>query len=40
VLDGSIVGMLVLYGVSGAGAAGATLVHHAIALWIPAMWGT
>jgi uncharacterized membrane protein YbhN (UPF0104 family) len=40
VLDGSIIGMLVLYGVGGTVAAGATLVYHAIALWVPAVWGT
>jgi uncharacterized membrane protein YbhN (UPF0104 family) len=40
VLDGSLVGMLVLYGVSATIATAATVVYHAIALWIPAMWGT
>ncbi len=40
VLDGSMVGMLVLYGVAATPAAAATIVYHAIALWIPAMWGT
>ncbi len=40
VLDGSFVGMFVLFGVSGTVAASATLVYHAIALWIPATWGT
>jgi len=40
VLDGSMVGMLVLYGVAATPAAAATLVYHAIALWIPAMWGS
>jgi uncharacterized membrane protein YbhN (UPF0104 family) len=40
VLDGSLVGMLVLYGVSATQAAAATVVYHAIALWIPAVWGT
>jgi len=40
VLDGSLVGMLVLYGVNATDAAAATLVYHAIALWIPAIWGT
>ncbi len=39
VLDGSMVGMLVLYAVAATPAAAATLVYHAIALWIPAMWG-
>lgn len=40
VLDGSLVGMLVLYGVNASAAAAATVVYHAIALWVPAMWGT
>jgi uncharacterized membrane protein YbhN (UPF0104 family) len=40
VLDGSVVGMFVLYGVSATLATAATVVYHAIALWIPAMWGT
>lgn len=40
VLDGSMVGMFVLYGVSATTATAATIVYHAIALWIPAMWGT
>ena len=40
VLDGSMVGMLVLYGVGGTVATAATLVYHAIALWVPAVWGT
>ncbi len=40
VLDGSMVGALVLYGASATAATAATLVYHAIALWIPAMWGT
>ena len=40
VLDGSMVGMFVLYGVSATIATAATIVYHAIALWIPAMWGT
>jgi uncharacterized protein (TIRG00374 family) len=40
VLDGSLVGMLVLYGVTGTVATAATLVYHAIALWVPAVWGT
>jgi uncharacterized membrane protein YbhN (UPF0104 family) len=40
VLDAGLVGMLVLYGVSATDATAATLVYHAIALWIPAMWGT
>jgi uncharacterized membrane protein YbhN (UPF0104 family) len=40
VLDGSLVGMLVLYGVNATTATAATVVYHAIALWIPAVWGT
>jgi len=40
VLDGSLVGMLVLYGVAGTTATAATLVYHAISLWVPAVWGT
>ncbi len=39
-LDASVVGMLVLYGISATTATAATVVYHAIALWIPAMWGT
>jgi uncharacterized membrane protein YbhN (UPF0104 family) len=40
VLDGSLVGMFVIYGVSATTATAATVVYHAIALWIPAIWGT
>jgi uncharacterized membrane protein YbhN (UPF0104 family) len=40
VLDGSMIGMLVLYGVGGTVATASTLVYHAIALWVPAVWGT
>ena len=40
VLDGSLVGMFVLYKTSATLATAATVVYHAIALWIPAMWGT
>lgn len=40
VLDGSLVGMFVLYGTSATLATAATVVYHAVALWIPAMWGT
>jgi uncharacterized membrane protein YbhN (UPF0104 family) len=39
VLDGSMIGMLVLYGLGGTVATAATLVYHAIALWVPALWG-
>ena len=40
VLDGSLIGILVLYGVGGTVATAATLVYHAIALWVPAVGGT
>jgi uncharacterized membrane protein YbhN (UPF0104 family) len=40
ILDGSLVGMFVLYGTSATLATAATVVYHAVALWIPAMWGT
>ena len=40
VLDGSLIGMLVLYGVGGTVATAATLAYHAISLWVPAIWGT
>ena len=40
VLDGSMVGMLVVYGARASTAAAATVVYHAISLWVPAMWGT
>ena len=40
VLDGSMVGALVLYGAKATDATAATLVYHAISLWIPATWGT
>ena len=40
VLDGSMIGMLVLYGAGGTVATAATLAFHAIALWVPAIWGT
>ena len=40
ILDGSLVGMFILYGVPATLATAATVVYHAIALWIPAMWGT
>ena len=40
VLDGSMIGMLVLYGVGGTVAIAATLAYHAISLWVPAVWGT
>jgi uncharacterized membrane protein YbhN (UPF0104 family) len=40
VLDGSFVGLFVLYGVSATEATAATVVYHAISLWVPATWGT
>jgi len=40
VLEGSFVAMLVLYHVHATTAAGASVAYHAIALWIPAVWGT
>jgi uncharacterized membrane protein YbhN (UPF0104 family) len=40
ILDGSMIGMLVLYGVGGTVATAATLAYHAISLWVPAVWGT
>jgi uncharacterized membrane protein YbhN (UPF0104 family) len=40
ILDGSFVGMFVLYGVGATTATAATVVYHAISLWVPAMWGT
>jgi uncharacterized membrane protein YbhN (UPF0104 family) len=40
VLDGSMIGMLVLYGVGGTVATAATVVYHLISLWVPALWGT
>ena len=35
-----MIGMLVLYGIDGTLATATTLVYHAIALWVPAVWGT
>ncbi|HLH66884.1 MAG TPA: lysylphosphatidylglycerol synthase transmembrane domain-containing protein [Solirubrobacteraceae bacterium] len=40
VLDGSMVGMFALYGIAATATTAATIVYHAISLWIPAMWGT
>ena len=40
VLEGSFVGMLVLYHVHATTATAAAVVYHAIALWIPALCGT
>ncbi len=39
-LEAGFVGMLVLYGARATPAAAAAVVYHAIALWIPAIWGT
>jgi uncharacterized membrane protein YbhN (UPF0104 family) len=40
ILDGSMVAALVLYGLQATPATAAALVYHAIALWVPAVWGT
>jgi uncharacterized membrane protein YbhN (UPF0104 family) len=40
ILDGSMIGMLVLYGLGGTVATASTLAYHAISLWVPAIWGT
>ena len=41
VLDGSLVGLFALYGGTSATlATAATVVYHAISLWVPAVWGT
>lgn len=40
VLDGSMIGMLVLYGLGGTVATATTLAYHAISLWVPAILGT
>ncbi len=40
ILDGTMTGMLVLYGISATPAAAAVVVYHAISLWVPAMLGT
>jgi len=40
VLDGSLVGMLVVYGVGGTVSTAAAITYHAIALWVPALLGT
>ena len=39
-LEAGFVGMLVLYGARATPSAAAAVVYHAIALWIPATWGT
>ena len=40
VLEGSFVGMFVLFGASATSATAAAVVYHAIALWIPVLLGT
>ncbi len=40
VLDSGLVGMLVLYGAHATTATAAVLAYHAIALWIPTLFGT
>jgi uncharacterized membrane protein YbhN (UPF0104 family) len=40
VLDGSFVAMFALFGVGVGEATSATIVYHAISLWVPALWGT
>ena len=40
ILDGSFVGMFVLYGIGATRATAATVVYHGISLWVPAMWGS
>ncbi|MBO0769148.1 MAG: UPF0104 family protein [Solirubrobacterales bacterium] len=40
VVEGGFVALFALYGVAATPAAAATVVYHAISLWIPAMWGT
>jgi uncharacterized membrane protein YbhN (UPF0104 family) len=40
VLEGSFVGMFVLYGVKATPAAAISVVYHALTLWIPLGWGT
>ena len=39
-LEAGFTGMLVLYGVRATPSAAAAVVYHAIALWIPALWGS
>lgn len=40
VVDGSFVGLLVLYGVHATSATAGTIVYRGISLWVPALWGT
>lgn len=40
VLDGGLLGALVLYGLPPAQTAAAVVLYHAIALWVPALGGT
>ena len=39
VLDAGLIGMLVLYGVNATDVSAASIVYHAIALWIPGLGG-
>jgi uncharacterized membrane protein YbhN (UPF0104 family) len=40
ILEGSFIGMFALYGVGVTMTTSATIVYHAISLWVPATWGT
>jgi uncharacterized membrane protein YbhN (UPF0104 family) len=40
VLDGGLVGALLLYHVPAPIALGGVLLYHTLALWVPALWGT
>lgn len=40
ILEGSFIGMFALYGVGATMTTSATIVYHAISLWVPATWGT
>jgi uncharacterized protein (TIRG00374 family) len=40
VLDGSLIGTCVIYGISATYAAAAVLAYHAISLWVPTVFGT
>jgi uncharacterized membrane protein YbhN (UPF0104 family) len=40
ILEGSFIGMFALYGVGTTMTTSATIVYHAISLWVPATWGT
>jgi hypothetical protein len=39
VLDTGLSGSLVIYGVAGPAAVGATLIYHAISVWVPGLGG-